>query len=776
MSRFPFPRAPLATALLFALAGAAVPFHASAAEPDDPDAQATELPRVLVEGTRASIAPARALEGAALQAQAAAQSDSARLLDALPGYWLNPAGGVSGLPSLRGLADERLRIRVDGADITASCPNHMNPPLSYVAPSEVAKITVYPGVTPVSQGGDSIGGSIVVERTPPTFAAPGAGLQLDGEAGAYLRTNGGVQGGNLGLHLATERFSLRYSGSTARAGNYSAGRDFKDYDFTGRSGHTLARDEVGSTGYVAHNQALDLAYALGDHLLEARLGWQQIPRQDYPNQRMDLTDNRQRSANLRYLGQFGWGRLEARAYRERLDHAMDFGPDKRFWYGMASGGNNPPGGAAVPCAPISMLCAAGMPMLTKSETSAVQVDAEIALAGQDRLRLGAEWRHYRLDDWWPPSGAMMWPGTFWNIYGGTRDRSAVYAEWEHALAPGWTAEAGVRYEQVRMDADPVRGYDPASNAMGSWQQRDAALFNAADRRRRDGNWDASAILRQHLGPRSEIAYGLARKVRSPGLYEVYPWSTWSMAAIMNNFVGDGNGYIGNLALRPEKALTASVTFDLHDAAAGWQLRATPYVTRIADYIDAIQWDATANAPRSTPVVGAFTTLRYANQAARLYGLDVDGRLPLGESAWGRFWLEGSLAWQHAENTDTGDGLYNRMPANARLRLTQRVGGWDNVLEVVGVARKDDVSRVRNELVTAGYGLVNLRFARQWAAWRLELGVENLFDRFYALPTGGAYLGQGTTMSINPPAPNQPRWGTQVPGPGRSLTAALSVKF
>ena len=34
---------------------------------------------------------------------------------------------------------------------------------------------------------------------------------------------------------------------------------------------------------------------------------------------------------------------------------------------------------------------------------------------------------------------------------------------------------------------------------------------------------------------------------------------------MNNFVGDGNGYVGNLDLKPEVANTVSVTGDWHDA-------------------------------------------------------------------------------------------------------------------------------------------------------------------------------------------------------------------
>ncbi len=762
--------APLAAAIL-----AALPTIAHASEPPTADGD-TVLPKVVVEGTRANIAPARAVEDTALDARAAASSDAASLLDGQPGVWVNTAGGVSGLLSIRGLADDRLRIRVDGADITASCPNHMNPALSYVAPSDVARIVVYPGITPVSQGGDSIGGSIVVERSQPSFAAAGEGVALSGEVGTYYRSNGDAHGANVSATIAGEHLSLRYTGSTARADDYRAGGDFKDYDFTGREGHTLDRDDVGSTGYVSHNQSLQLAYSTGDHLLEARFGWQQIPRQDYPNQRMDQTDNRQRSTNLRYLGQFDWGRLEARAYRESLDHAMDFGPDKRYWYGAASGGNTPPGGQATPCAPIGATCAAGMPMLTASDTTAFMLDADITLQGEDRLRLGLEQRAYRLDDWWPPSGGMMGPGEFRNIRDGERDRTAAYAEWEHHLGPRWTAEVGVRHEHVRMDAGAVQGYNPASNMMGSYQMRDAALFNAADRSRSDGNWDATAILRQSVSDRVDIAYGLARKVRSPGLYEVYPWSTWTMAAVMNNFVGDGNGYVGNLALAPERAVTASVTFDLHAADRRWELQATPYLTSIADYIDAIQWDPDTNAARATPVRNAFTVLKYVNQDARLHGLDLSGKARLAETGFGTFALRGTLSWVHGENRTTGDGLYNRMPANTRLSLTQRLGGWDNALELVGVARKDDVSQVRNELETAGYGLLHLRFSRAWQAVRVDLGVENLFDRHYALPTGGAYVGQGTTMSMNPPVPNVPQWGTQVPGPGRSLYAALTLAF
>ena len=58
---------------------------------------------------------------------------------------------------------------------------------------------------------------------------------------------------------------------------------------------------------------------------------------------------------------------------------------------------------------------------------------------------------------------------------------------------------------------------------------------------------------------------------------------------------------------------------------------------------------------------------------------------------------------------------------------------------------------------------------------VDFGVENLFDKFYYLPLGGAYVGQGTTMTANPVGA-VPRWGNAVPGMGRSIYAGVNVRF
>ncbi|HEY9096959.1 MAG TPA: TonB-dependent receptor plug domain-containing protein, partial [Hydrogenophaga sp.] len=134
----------------------------------DLPASAGTLPTVMIHGQSETQLPQpHDLGRSVVQTRRASISDTAKLLLEVPGANVNGAGGVSGLPSLRGLADDRLRVKVDGMDLIASCPNHMNPALSYIAPSQLGSLTVFAGISPVSAGGDSIGGSVLAESAVP---------------------------------------------------------------------------------------------------------------------------------------------------------------------------------------------------------------------------------------------------------------------------------------------------------------------------------------------------------------------------------------------------------------------------------------------------------------------------------------------------------------------------------------------------------------------------------------------------------------------------------
>ncbi|MDP1924111.1 MAG: TonB-dependent receptor [Thiobacillus sp.] len=750
-------RKPLSLAISLALSSFCIP----AAAQTEADILSSDTPMMTVvvvgsqpaDGEPGSVT----LDAADLQPLRAATSDTASLLKNVPGMSVYGAGGVSSLPVIHGLADDRLRIKVDGMDLVSACGNHMNPPLSYIDPTRVGTATVFAGLAPVSSGGDSIGGTILVDSAEPVFAKAGQGTLLQGEVGTFYRSNGHAVGANVSATAAGENLSVTYSGSTAQSDNYTAGGDFKPAGLAYTNAPPslynspiwLDGDEVGSTMYKSTNQSLGFALRHENHLLDLKLGYQHIPYQGYPNQRMDMTDNTSTQVNLGYTGKYDWGKLEARLYNEHTEHEMNFLEDKAYWY----------------LGPGQTIPAPGMPMLTEGKNTGAVVKGEIALSARDLLRVGGELQQYRLDDWWPASGnGGMSPNTFLNINNGERDRTAAFAEWEAQWSPQWLSQFGLRYERVNMNAGEVQGYNASYTT-------DATAFNSADREKTDNNFDLTTLARYVPSKTQTLEFGFARKTRSPNLYERYTWSTGGMAMLMVNMAGDGNGYVGNLELEPEIAHTLSATFDWHDARQqDWGLKITPYYTYVDDYINARRLT-------NTTATNQFVFLKFVNQDAQLYGIDVSGHAPLADSPrFGRFTLNGLLNYVRGETTGgTDDNLYNMMPLNATLSVTQRRGGWTNIAEVQMVDAKNDVSAIRNEVETPGYSLFNLRSSYAWKKVRLDVGIENIFDRLYYYPLGGAYVGQGITM---PPGigAGRPAWGIAVPGMGRSIYAGLNVKF
>jgi len=228
-------------------------------------------------------------------------NDTAGLVGDFSGIDLFNNGGLSGIPAIHGLADERVAVRVDGMDIGSACVMHMNPPLSYFDPSQVGNLNVIAGITPVSRGGDSIGGTVAVDTALPEFSAPGV-PQIHGYIDAFHRTNGVANGGSASLAFTTKNFRIGYTGSYVNANDYKDG-----------SGLLVA-----STFYEAQNNALEASARAGNQLFTLGLGYQHIPQQGFPNAFMDMTGNQAEFANFHYQGRFSWlskeVTLQARLY------------------------------------------------------------------------------------------------------------------------------------------------------------------------------------------------------------------------------------------------------------------------------------------------------------------------------------------------------------------------------------------------------------------------------------------------------------------------------
>jgi iron complex outermembrane receptor protein len=320
---------------------------------------------------------------------------------------------------------------------------------------------------------------------------------------------------------------------------------------------------------------------------------------------------------------------------------------------------------------------------------------------------------------------------------------------------------GVRNDTVMMDTGNVHGYNFSNTAgmMTSNYLRDATAFNGQNHAKTDVNFDLTALARYEHNKAAAYEGGYARKTRSPSLYERYAWSTGTMASNMNNWTGDGNGYVGKINLKPEVAHTVSISGDWHDQARkAWGTKITPYYTYVQDYIDADRY--------FIPSANGFGMLQLANHDAQLYGFDISGNVEAWESdSLGRGVFKAVLGYVRGTNLDTGDNLYNIMPFNARLGFEHKLGGWRNSIDAQLVAPKRDVSIERNELKTPGYAVINLATSYEWENITGTLGIDNLFDKLYYQPLGGADLSDtNKTRQYN------------VPGIGRSFIGGITVKF
>lgn len=743
-----------------------------------------------------------------------AVSDTAKLLERQPGVSVQTGGGVSGLPAIRGMADDRLKIIVGGVQTTSACANHMNSPLSYTDPNTIGNVEVVYGVSSVSKGGDSIGGSIIVTPRSPVFAsaaapviapgaAPGPGragapvpaivtaandrqpvpflplpapgtlrfgpnneVLATGSVSSFFRSNNNGVGVSANLNMATDHWSVLYNGSWQRATNYQAG---------GGAG------PVFTTSFISENHGVTLAYQNEGHLFSVRGTYQNIPYQGFPNQRMDMTRNRGYSIEANYKGAYEWGTLDARAYWAQVFHKMGFLNDR---------------------------ASLNHPMIALGRDFGYSIKAEIPYSQEDLFRIGNEFHGQRLNDYWPADatgfpGVLTRPTPLVVMNGGDRNRMGTYAEWERRWTQQWSTLVGVRNDVVWMDTGNVKSYNPFNNvgAVNLLNNRAALLFNGADRSRTDVNFDMTALARYQASEGALYEVGYSRKTRSPNLYERYVWPVAGPFMGMFNWFGDGNGYTGNLNLKPEVAHNFSITGNWRDTSGqdNWEARVSPYYSYIENYIDGRRTGGTFNFPVGVVPSYFFQVMQFGNYKAELYGVDASGRVKLHESPeYGRLQATGVVSFVYGRNLDIGnpahcapanglcsatsflvkrgDGLWNLMPLNARLALEHQFGGLTTAVETQLVAAKDHVSANRGEFTTPAYALINLRAAYEWSNLRVDLGIDNVTDALYSLPMGGFDLTQYYRNSVMFGGRVGLANIRQVPGMGRNFYAGLTVKF
>src|SRR3546814_7586230 len=87
----------------------------------------------------------------------------------------------------------------------------MNSPLSYIDPSNVGAASIMAGITPVSMGGDSIGGTISVKSPAPLFGDTADAILQAAKISSFYRSNGDGLSGRSEEHTSELQSLMRIS-------------------------------------------------------------------------------------------------------------------------------------------------------------------------------------------------------------------------------------------------------------------------------------------------------------------------------------------------------------------------------------------------------------------------------------------------------------------------------------------------------------------------------------------------------------------------------------
>ena len=638
----------------------------------------------------------------------ATSPDGAAFIARQPGAALVDNGTLSGQVQMRGLFGERIALRINGQQFATGGPNAMDPAMHYAPMALIDRVEIARGISPVRDGPGLGGGVNTVLKQVRFGEGQGFSPQVD-VSGQYRSVDDSVAlGGMAGLASETLRFGMIASWEKGDDTRFPGGR-------------------IATTGYERAVYGVHAGFRAGPGEFSLEYRRQDTGRSGNPPFAMDIVYFHTDFARIGFEGDLADGvRLETHADYAGVSHRMNNYEERP--------------------APV-------MAMTRQSDTYADTMSADVSLrfgSAQRHLRIGAD---FELID----KGYMLYnplaPAFFIHpLDRAHSDRLGAFAEWRTGAGPV-EADLGLRVDRHGAETGAPR-FGPGVPAGPAGL---ALAFANADREWSGTTVDASMRLWAELGaftPRLT----LARKTRAPSLIERFSW----LPTEASGGLADGNIYVGTPGLKPERAWIAELGFDWSGASA--YARPVVYYRRINDFIQGVPFDVTPGVV-NTPVEmvsqasGDATPLRFANTDAEIWGADI----AFGAQIAGPLRIDGVASYVRGKRRDLADNLYRMAPANGRLALVWEAARWSMSIEGQAVAAQTKVSVTNDEAASKGYVLANI-----YGHWlvrdgvRLDVGIENLFDRQYQEHLAGYNRIAGSDVPL----------GARLPGAGRSAFVRL----
>ena len=621
---------------------------------------ATAFDAVTVEGERAV--------AGAPSAPTKTPATTEDLLARLPGVRMIQRANFAAEPVVRGYQGGQISLTIDGMPVYGACVDKMDPASSYVEPENLAAVEVSKGASDLGRG-SQIGGAVDLVTERPRFGVP-----LAAEAEVGVESNGLARRVRGAANWSAGRLAVRASGSYRGSGDYAPG----------------GGDAIETSGYAKRNLAAAATLRLAEgHALTAQLVTDDAWLIGYPALLMDAVLAQARIGSLAYEGRApGLDRLDARLYRNRVDHTMD----DRYRNVLAR----------------EVMRGMFMPMGGYSDVLGGRVEAGRTVAGTG-LALSADVHRLR------QFGDM----TMYSLFPGIRDMVLLNVGDVEALNAGLTLEAR-RPLTDRLTVSASGRLDATSRDVGREAMRQ--LFE-----RRTGDPDVSrrmllpsvnATASYALSPRTHLRLTLADAGRLPTVVEQYGHYVY-------NYV-DGYFYTGDPDLKPERS--RQVELGVAHAGGRVAIEAAVYAHQLSDLVIGLA---------DNEVVGglAGSTYRF-----RLYDNADRGWMAGGEvSAFARLGagLEAvaSVSAAYGQNLTFDEPLPMIPPVGGVAALRYDRGGLFGEVEGRWARAQDRVARFTYaERPTDGFAVFAIRGG--WrpdgaaSGLRLQAGVENVLDTFY----------------------------------------------
>jgi iron complex outermembrane receptor protein len=632
-------------------------------------AEHLELPTLSVEGISAEEAPY------ALPNTIISVPDTGELLKKLPGANINRNGPLTSIAQYRGLYGGRVNVLIDGVKISSAGPNSMDSPLSYIPGTRLESISLYRGISPVSSGIETLGGTIIASSKKAEFTH-NENVEFHGNANAGYAENGNNLYGSLLASIANNRHNFYLAGSSER-GN----------DLNFRGGTILPtehdRDTFGG-GYAFQNDSQALSFNI-EHHDTGRTGTPALP--------MDIIYARGEHYNGSFTNSFANG--------GELTVKLSY-QDSEHW--MSNYELRTPSSLAARRHAITDVQSRRAGISYKISSWTVGFDSDQANHNADIFN---------------PGTPLFFVNNYNNI---ERNRYSIFGEKIITLNK-WEIEAGLRYSRIEMDAGAVNSSIATAPVIALQN-----TFNSANRKQDENLIDLVLNTTYTVSAQLDLIAGLARKERAPSYQERYLWLPLESTAGL----ADGNNYIGKIDLNSEVAYQAELGLDWHTTRATLSPRV--FYHRINDYIQ-----GTPNTNATAAMVSAMMAgpsklvLEYDNVDAELYGLDANWSFAI-TPVWQ---LDGVVSYVRGKRRDTSDNLYRIAPLTARTMLRYVQTSWTIGIEAETVASQSNVSAENREQKTGGYAIFNLSANYQVTQkFNIAAGVNNLFDRYYQSHLGG----------------------------------------